>query len=440
MFGFRAALRLLFPLAMLAALVPVPGIRADSNSQVINYLATHDTYVTTDRIAGRRLRPTALGRLNQVAAAVKARTVREKLAILGHYPYPHFAGVQAAAEGLLNALQFSGVLILASPGFATSGGRAPGGIGVASDQLTQGQAAAIGRAAGRRCATAGYVTCVTAAARLAAAQVRRDKNSSFGDAARFWFVMLVGFGLVILATILILGRRGRRDGTLLGDLRQAARPTLALVDTLVGEIGVRAGSLPPEARAAYDRALHRRDRARDEVERSRSVADLRQANEQAAGAVLDLQTAMRLADIPRPFSPASTGSEPRCVYCGRTDRPPYTERTIEDGQEHSLQVAICAIDLGTLRQGKTPRIAIAPYQGGAVPWWAIPDDPWYDAYGGGTWQYWLPYLVGLDVAGWMSGGWRGFDDDPTGPTPDSSGNGDVDPRPGVDAGAGSRTG
>ena len=41
----------------------------------------------------------------------------------------------------------------------------------------------------------------------------------------------------------------------------------------------------------------------------------------------------------------------------------------------------------------------------ALPWWAVPNNPWYISYGGPSWQYWLPFLVGMDVATWFGGGW-----------------------------------
>jgi len=36
-----------------------------------------------------------------------------------------------------------------------------------------------------------------------------------------------------------------------------------------------------------------------------------------------------------------------------------------------------------------------------MPWWAVPSSPWYYSYGGPTWQYWLPFMVGMDVGSWM---------------------------------------
>jgi len=51
--------------------------------------------------------------------------------------------------------------------------------------------------------------------------------------------------------------------------------------------------------------------------------------------------------------------------------------------------------------GRKPQIATVPYNGTQMPWWAVPSSPWYYSYGGPTWQYWLPFMVGMDVGSWM---------------------------------------
>lgn len=381
---------------------------ADTNSQVINWLATNDTYVTNVHIPGQVLGPGAYSRLNTAVNQASNAQLSEKLAILSHYPYPHFADIHAAADALVNTLQVDGLVLLVSPAFTTNGRHAPGGLGVGSSILTRSQELTIEARAAPRCRTAGYVSCLVYASTLAVAQARRDKNNAFHDAAVFWFGVLVVLGLVILALVLAAARRRRQSTQNLSDLRRAAYTTLDTADRSVEEIEAQSSALSPEARQAYDRALGLRNRARAEIDGAQSVAGLKQANEDAAQAVLAMQETMRRAGIENAATSPLDLGERRCFYCGRTDRPPYTTRTIEDRKGNSMEIEICAVDMETLQQGKTPQLATAQYQGSPVPWWAVPTNPWYYSYGGPSWQYWLPFMIGMDVGGWYGGGWGGF--------------------------------
>jgi hypothetical protein len=214
--------------------------------------------------------------------------------------------------------------------------------------------------------------------------------------------------LIILGVVFYFRRRSRTAARNLDELREAAKNTLGTADNAIQQIEGSGEELAPDTRTQYDRALGLRDRARKEIEQATTTAALVQANEDAAQAVLALQGVMRSAGIAAPLTSPLDVPEHRCFYCGRTDRPPYVTRAIEDGRGNSIEVEICAVDQARLTQGRTPRIATVQYGGAAVPWWAVPSSPFYYAYGGPTWQYWLPFLVGMDVGSWFGGGWGGY--------------------------------
>ncbi|HEX6508116.1 MAG TPA: hypothetical protein VF221_10835, partial [Chloroflexota bacterium] len=212
----------------------------------------------------------------------------------------------------------------------------------------------------------------------------------------------------IAFSVWFFGRRRRESTGRLDELRTAASNTLSLADNAVNEIESSGASLSPDVRAAYDRALALREGARTELERGATPAALTQANQDAAQAVLALQGVMRTSGIQSRLSnPLDLPTEHRCFYCGRTDRPPYVTRTIEDGKGNSMEIEVCSADMAELERGRTPQIQTAQYGGGNVPWWAVPNSPWYYSYGGPSWQYWLPFLIGVDVGGWFGSGWGG---------------------------------
>jgi hypothetical protein len=162
-----------------------------------------------------------------------------------------------------------------------------------------------------------------------------------------------------------------------------------------------------DARVHYDQALGLRYRARTDLETASTAGSLIQANEDAAQAVLALQGVMKALEFDHPLVSSLDGAPSTCFYCGRDDRPPYIRQTIDDGKGESMDVQICTICTEELQQGLTPRIATMRSAGVMVPWWAVPNNPWYSSYGGSAWQYWLPFLVGMDVGGWFGGGWHG---------------------------------
>jgi hypothetical protein len=227
--------------------------------------------------------------------------------------------------------------------------------------------------------------------------------------ALFWSVFLAFLGALVF---LLVWRTSRQRSTFLGrldGLREAAEETLALVDAAVAELDQAAGSgksIEGEAARDHSEALALRNRARSALDRPASPESLGQANEDAAHAVLLLQSIRRHLKLDGAAPGNLDFSRPRCFYCAHDDRPPYTQRTVEADRGHSMNLQFCTTCASHLERGRTPQIATVGSGAVPIPWYAAPDQAWYLPYGGPAWQYWLPLLIGMDCAGWFSGGWR----------------------------------
>jgi hypothetical protein len=189
-------------------------------------------------------------------------------------------------------------------------------------------------------------------------------------------------------------------------MRRAAQATIATADSDLSGLAENSPELPEELAALRDRAESLFQLAREQASTSRTEAGLREANQNAAEAVLLAEKVLRSI---RSVS-AGSGPEPRpadrCLYCGREGRSPYSERTIDDSRGSQMQVKVCSQCLEMLQQGRTPEVATTEYEGLKLPWWTDPDDPYYDLYRGSSWQYWLPLLIGMDAGTWFATGQR----------------------------------
>jgi hypothetical protein len=389
--GCALLLTLLFtgPLQAEAAL-------ADTNAQVAAALTSNDVYISKAMPPTAHVSSSDAQRLLQATQAAVNGGVPEKIALVSHFP-SKYANTYAAAEALRQFLDFAGTLVLVSPR----------GIGVASDTLTLNEIQSIERKARPRCLIS-YAQCSVYAGQLAVDQTKSDKSAANKSAAVFWLVLLAVLGVIIAAAVFVFRRRQNRAAGNLSELRTAASQTLSLADSAVEEIEQAHSLMPPEVRADYDRSLALRERAKLELEKGNTASALTQANQDAATAVLALQGVMKSLNIRSALSnPLESPTGHRCFYCGRTDRPPYVPRTIDDGKGNSMEIEVCSVDLARLEQGRTPQIQTVQYNGAAVPWWAVPNSPYYYSYGGPTWQYWLPFMIGMDVGGWYGGGWGG---------------------------------
>ncbi|GAC1625964.1 MAG: hypothetical protein NVS4B2_04870 [Chloroflexota bacterium] len=361
---------------------------------MLRALQSGSVYIAPQAFARSRARHDDVPRLDRLAAEASNSGLPEKFVVSTFPGTP-----QAAAHDLRSILNFSGTLVLVGPR----------GIGVSSgSHLSQSEDQSIAQGAAATCLTQSFSTCALAAGRDALARYKSDQATSRHDAGIFWGIVLVIVALIVFGLVFSVWRKRSALSQNLTELRAAANNTLSLADSAIQEIesATMGQAMPAQARANYDKALALRDRARQEIDRGATTAALTQANQDAAEAVLAFQGVMRETGVQSELSNPLEAPGRRCFYCGRDDRPPYVPQTISDGKGNSLNIDVCDVDQKRLAQGQTPPVATLPYNGGQVPWWAVPESPWYYSYGGPTWQYWLPYSIGMDVGGWYGGGWE----------------------------------
>jgi hypothetical protein len=398
--GMHRGLALL--LAALATIGLASAAHADEAANAYNTLQTSSVYISPGLLSSGHARASDGTALRSQATASAKTGIPEKFALLTSLPKrfaPESGAAYRAAVTLRKEVSLTdGVLVLVWPH----------GIGVSASALSLSEIESIESTAAPICETVGFGACALRAGKDAEAQVRSDQATTQHDALVFWSIVLLVIAAVIGYFVWRAARLRRRVSGRLDELRAAAGTTLAMTDTAVQAIEVSGTSMAPDLRVEYDRALGLRDRARRELERSATQAGLIQANNDAAQAVLALQGMMKRLNISDPLVPDGLDlPDHRCFYCGRSDRPPYTERTISDGQGNSMQVEVCSFCMGQLQAGRTPQVATVQHDGLVMPWWAVPSTPYYYAYGGPSWQYWLPFLIGMDVGGWFGGGMYG---------------------------------
>jgi hypothetical protein len=386
-------------LAAWAAIGLSSSARADEAADAYNTLQTSSVYIAPGLQSAGHVRAGDASALQAQATASAGGGAPEKFALLTTLPKrlgTTSGATQRAADTLRQEVPLAGgVLVLIWPH----------GIGVSSGTLSRGQIESIERVAAPICHAAGYGACALAAGKAAESQVRSDQATTQRDALVFWSIVLLIIAALVGYFVWRAARLRRKIAGGLEELRSAAGNTLATIDTVVRTIEPSAAPMAPEVRQEYDRALALRDRARCACEGVTTQAALIQANNDAALSMLLLQGVTRALDITALSSPQAVDpADPRCLYCGLSDRPPYSERTIGDGQGNSLRVEVCAVCMGQLQAGRTPQMATARFDGLVMPWWAVPSSPNYSMYGGPSWQYWLPFLIGIDVGGWFGGG------------------------------------
>jgi hypothetical protein len=377
------------------ALHPLGAVAAGPNP--IAVLQRQDAYLSPKLVQAGVAATGDEARLEAAARQARGQGVPEKFLLVASSPYAQAVDL---AHGVRDTLGFSGVLVVVQA-------RPRHQIAISSDKLSQSEESTLAARAAPRCPTS-YTDCAIFAGQQAVDQVKADQQSSSRSSSIFWLIVV---GALVLIGLFVFGRgrRGRASArNQLGELQQAASNTLAQADTAIQTIEAETNggrTLSREVRAEYDRALGLRDTARGELERGGTPAMLTQANQDAAQAVLGLQGVMRSAGIDTPLNNPLDAPAHRCFYCGRTDRPPYTTQTISDGRGNSMEIEVCAVDEARLQQGQKPQVATVPYGGAQVPWYAVPGNPWYYAYGGPTWQYWLPMMFGMELGGLLGGGW-----------------------------------
>jgi hypothetical protein len=182
------------------------------------------------------------------------------------------------------------------------------------------------------------------------------------------------------------------------ELYKAGRHTLAVADALAGEINRAPRSLSKSARREFDRAEALRSHAGATLDHAGTDIHLAEGNREAAEAVVLLGQLRARAGVETLTPPA------RCYYCGREDGV-FQDMVIGADADPRLTVRACPECARIVLTGGRPKLAVEAYFGTQVPWWAIPNNLWYVAYGGEAWQYWLPIVTGQTLEGWFAGGW-----------------------------------
>jgi hypothetical protein len=378
--------------ALLAAQGAVPAYQDEAAIiKVAGTLKGQSVVITPGAISGHLAVAADAGKLDAVVRTANAQGVTEKFLVVSKYP-AGYSNPTDAAGALSNQIGLSGVLVLV----------APDGIGVGSDLLSGGDRNKIAAQAGS-CASSNVVPCAVlsgkAAIPLYKAQQAHQNTVNNIIAGIFGLVVLAILGLFVWLGL----RKRKRTRQHLEDLRTAAGNTLAMADESIQTIEGK-GTLEPAVSKAYDAALALRDRANQELDKAKTAAALTQVNQDAAQAVLSLQAVMTTLKLPLSSDNPLLDSMPhRCFYCGRTDRPPYTTKTIGDKKGNHMEVDVCDVDAKELAKGVTPKIKTVQSGRNAIPWWAVSSDPYYYRYGGGGWQYYLPYATGVNVNQWYGG-------------------------------------
>lgn len=181
---------------------------ADSNLTVLNKLNNDAVYVAPSVITSGHAAKGDAKKLQAAVDAAGSHGVPVKVALVMTYPST-MHGPEDGANHLRSFLDFSGVLVLASPH----------GVGVSSDYLSTTQARALERQAASQCVAA-YTECAIDAIRASVPKVQAEQAAANRNVAIFWAVAVVFFGVLVGALVLIARRR---QGQLMAEM--ASRPS-----------------------------------------------------------------------------------------------------------------------------------------------------------------------------------------------------------------------
>lgn len=234
---------------------------------------------------------------------------------------------------------------------------------------------------------------VTTAAGTSAADTRLNR-----DAIIVSIVILLILTAIVVLLVWWVGRKRKTFLDRQRGLYKAGRHTLSVADVLMSEINRTSRTLSKSVRRDLDRVAALRSRASATLDHAGTDVRLAEGNREAADAVVILGQLRTRAGIETPDPPA------RCYYCGREDGA-FEDMVIGADADPRLTIQTCSECARVVAAGRLPKLAVEPYFGIQVPWWAVPNNLWYVAYGGEAWQYWLPIVTGQALEGWFAGGW-----------------------------------
>lgn len=235
------------------------------------------------------------------------------------------------------------------------------------------------------------LTIISASGSAADARINRDAI----------IVSIVIIFILMAVVVFLVWWVGRKRKIFLDrqrELYRAGRHTVSVADALAAEINRSSRALSKSAQKDFDRAEALRGHASATLDHASADVHLAEANREAAEAVVLLGQLRANAGIEIPTPPA------RCYYCCREDST-FQDVVIRKDSGTRLAVQACPECARIAGAGGRPRLAVEPFYGTRVPWWAVPNNRWYAAYGGEAWQYWLPIVTGQTLEDWFAGGW-----------------------------------
>lgn len=238
----------------------------------------------------------------------------------------------------------------------------------------------------------GVVLAITTAAGTSAAEARLNRDAIIVSLVIIFILMAI-----VVFLVWWVGRKRKAFLDRQRELYKAGRHTLSVADALAGEINRLPRTLSKGARREFDRAEGLRSHASATLDHAGTDVHLADGNREAAEAVVLLAQLRARTGIETPTPPA------RCYYCGREEGT-FQDMVIGVDAGSHLTVQGCP-DCARVASSGRPKLAVEPYFGTHVPWWAIPNNLWYVAYGGEAWQYWLPIVTGQTLEEWFAGGW-----------------------------------
>lgn len=218
------------------------------------------------------------------------------------------------------------------------------------------------------------------------------------DAIIVSLVIILVLMTVVVALVWWVGRKRKAFLDRQRELYRAGRHTLSVADSLAAEIHRAPRSLSKAARRDLERAEGLRSHASATLDHAGTDVRLAEGNREAAQAVMLLGQLRARSGIETPTPPA------RCYYCRREDGT-FEDMVVGPDAGPRLTVQACQECARVAANGRQPSLAVEPFFGTQVPWWAIPNNLWYVAYGGEAWQYWLPIVTGQTLERWFAGGW-----------------------------------
>jgi hypothetical protein len=200
-----------------------------------------------------------------------------------------------------------------------------------------------------------------------------------GGAPWLLIVLLCGAGGLLAARTLGRGRRRRQaqEADFAGMRRTAEGDVSAIADEITDlDDDVERAGAPPEAKAAYLRALDAYEQADAGLRRARSAEELHAVAERAADGRFEMATARALLEgRPPPERRAPCFFDPR-------HGPSVADAEYAPPGGEPRPVPVCRACAVRLQEGEEPETRVESVGGRATPYWAAPGG-YYGGYFGG---------------------------------------------------------